>query len=114
MSLRSSWFEALFVSAGDQANLSSTIRAIPWTSKSGALQRWSASAGGLSLFARGAGDLLLLEPDGRQGFSWSWIKGRTRDETDLPRRFSSVPKLYIRGITVSMPGNNPTSRLCLC
>ena len=41
----------------------------------------------------------------RQGFSWSWIKGRTRDETDLPRRFRAVPKLYIRGITVSLPGN---------
>jgi hypothetical protein len=36
---------------------------------------------------------------GRQGFSWSWIKGQTRDEIDLPRRFRTVPKLYIRGIT---------------
>ena len=41
---------------------------------------------------------------GQQGFSWSWIKGQTRDEIDLPRRFRSLPKLYIRGITVSMPG----------
>ena len=40
----------------------------------------------------------------RQGFSWSWIRGRTPDETDLPRRFRSVRKLYIRGITASMPG----------
>src|SRR5882724_11430623 len=28
----------------------------------------------------------------RQGFSWSWIKGRTLDETDLPRRFRSVAR----------------------
>ena len=42
---------------------------------------------------------------GGQGFSWSWIKGRTRDEIDLPHRFRTVPKLYIRGITVSMPSN---------
>src|SRR5215467_9351018 len=27
---------------------------------------------------------------GRQGFSWSWIKGRALDEIDLPRRFDSV------------------------
>jgi hypothetical protein len=40
---------------------------------------------------------------GGQGFSWSWIKGRTRDETDLPRRFRAVPKLYIRGITSQCP-----------
>jgi hypothetical protein len=50
----------------------------------------------------------------RQGFSWSWIRGRTPDETDLPRRFRSVPKLYIRGITVSMPGNiQPHAYICI-
>src|SRR6516165_4743464 len=51
---------------------------------------------------------------GGQGFSWSWIKGRARDETDLPRRFRAVPKLYIRGITVSMPGNiQPHAYVCI-
>ena len=25
---------------------------------------------------------------GRQGFSWSWIGGRTRDEIDLPAGFT--------------------------
>jgi hypothetical protein len=50
----------------------------------------------------------------RQGFSWSWIRGRTPDETDLPRRFRSVPGLYIRGITVSMPGNiQPHAYVCI-
>ena len=51
---------------------------------------------------------------GRQGFSWSWIKGQTRDEIDLPHRFRTVPKLYIRGITVSMPGNlQPHAYVCI-
>ena len=51
---------------------------------------------------------------GRQGFSWSWIEGRTLDEIDLPHRFRSVPKLYIRGITVSMPGNiQPHAYVCI-
>ena len=50
----------------------------------------------------------------RQGFSWSWTRGRTRDEIDLPRRFRSVPKLYIRGITGSMPGNiQPHAYVCI-
>jgi hypothetical protein len=50
----------------------------------------------------------------RQGFSWSWIRGRMRDEIDLPRRFRSVPKLYIHGITVSMPGNiQPHAYVCI-
>ena len=40
---------------------------------------------------------------GGQGFSWSWIKGRTRDEADLPRRFRAVPKLYIRGTQSQCP-----------
>ena len=61
-----------------------------------------------------ANRVYLAFSGGRQGFSWSWIKGRTRDETDLPRRFSSVPKLYIRGITVSMPGNiQPHAYVCI-
>ena len=50
----------------------------------------------------------------RQGFSWSWIKGRTPDETDLPRRFRSVPRLHIRASTVSMPGNiQPHAYVCI-
>jgi hypothetical protein len=50
---------------------------------------------------------------GRQAFSWSWIKERTRDEIDLPHRFRSVPKLYIRGIA-SMPGNiQPHAYVCI-
>jgi hypothetical protein len=50
----------------------------------------------------------------RQGFSWTWNKGRTRDEIDLPHRFRSVPKLYIRGITVSMLGNiQPHAYVCI-
>jgi len=51
---------------------------------------------------------------GRQGFSWSWIMGRTRNETDLPHGFRSVPKLYIRGITPSMPNNiQPHAYVCV-
>ncbi len=50
----------------------------------------------------------------RQGFSWSWIKGRTPDETDLPRRFRSVARLYIRGSTVSTPSNiQPHAYVCI-
>jgi hypothetical protein len=45
---------------------------------------------------------------GRQGYSWSWIKGRTSDEIDLPRRFHSVARLTMRGSTSSTPSNiNP-------
>ena len=61
-----------------------------------------------------ANRVYLAFSGGRQGFSWSWIKGRTRDEIDLPHRFRSVPKLYIRGITVSMPGNiQPHAYVCI-
>jgi hypothetical protein len=42
---------------------------------------------------------------GRQGFSWSWVKGRTPDEIDLPRRFRSVQRVTMRGSSVSMPSN---------
>ena len=47
----------------------------------------------------------LIFSGGRQGFSWSWIKGRTSDEIDLPRRFRSVRRVYMRGGSVSMPSN---------
>src|SRR5215470_8988433 len=30
---------------------------------------------------------------GRQGYSWSWIKGRTPDELELSSRFHSVARL---------------------
>jgi len=50
----------------------------------------------------------------RQGFNWSWIKGQTPDETNLPRRFRSVPRVYIRGSTASMPGNiQPHAYVCV-
>jgi len=61
-----------------------------------------------------ANRVYLAFSGGRQGFSWSWIKGRTRDETDLPRRFRSVPNLYVRGITASMAGNiQPRAYVCI-
>ena len=51
---------------------------------------------------------------GRQGFSWSWVKGRTPDETDLPRKFRSVARLYMRGSTVSIPSNlQPHAYVCV-
>ena len=34
--------------------------------------------------------LLRRHLSGRQGVSWSWIRGRTPDEIDLPRRFAGV------------------------
>jgi hypothetical protein len=42
-----------------------------------------------------AGRIHLTFSGGRQGYSWSWIKGRTSDEIDLPRRFRSVARLTI-------------------
>src|SRR6516164_3497076 len=48
-------------------------------------------------------EFILAFSGGGQGFSWSWIKGRTRDEADLPRRFRAVPKLYIRGTQSQCP-----------
>ena len=42
----------------------------------------------------------LIFSGGRQGFSWSWTKGRTPNEIDLPRRFHSVARLTMRGSTV--------------
>jgi hypothetical protein len=35
-----------------------------------------------------AGRIHLAFSGGRQGYSWSWIKGRTPDEINLPRRFT--------------------------
>ena len=50
----------------------------------------------------------------RTGLHLVLDKGRTPDETDLPRRFRAVPKLYIRAITVSMPGNiQPHAYVCI-
>ena len=51
---------------------------------------------------------------GRQGFGWSWIKNRSPDEIDLPRRFHSVTRLTMRGSTTSMPGNiQPHAYVCV-
>jgi hypothetical protein len=51
---------------------------------------------------------------GRQGYSWSWIKGGTSDEIDLPRRFHSVALLTVRGSTSSTPSNiNPHAYVCV-
>ena len=51
---------------------------------------------------------------GHQGFSWSWIKGRTLDETDLPRRFRSVARVYMRGSAPSTPSNiQPHAYICV-
>ena len=51
---------------------------------------------------------------GGQGFSWSWIKGRTPHEIDLPPRFRSVTELYIRGSTAATPGNiQPHAYVCV-
>jgi hypothetical protein len=49
-----------------------------------------------------------------QGVSWSWIKGRTPDEIDLPRRFHSVGRLTMRGTTSSTPSNiQPHGYVCV-
>src|SRR5690349_18075703 len=42
---------------------------------------------------------------GRQGFGWSWMRSRTPDEIDLPRKFRSVARLYVRGSAVSNQSN---------
>lgn len=52
--------------------------------------------------------------DGRQGYSWSWVRGRTPDEIDLPHRFRSVARLTMRGSTVSTPSNiQPHAYICV-
>ena len=51
---------------------------------------------------------------GRQGYSWSWVKGRTPDEIDLPRRFHPVARLIMRGSTASTPSNiQPHAYFCV-
>jgi hypothetical protein len=56
----------------------------------------------------------LIFAGGRQGFNWSWMRNRTPDEIDLPRRFRSVARLYVRGSTVSNPSNlQPHAYVCL-
>src|SRR5215468_9905914 len=59
-----------------------------------------------------AGRIHLTFSGGRQGYSWSWINGRTPDEIDLPRRFHSVARLTMRGSAASTP-TNIQPRLCL-
>jgi hypothetical protein len=62
----------------------------------------------------GAGRIHLSFPGGRQGFSWSWIRDRTPDEIDLPRRFHSVTRLTICGSTASTPSNiQPLAYVCV-
>jgi hypothetical protein len=61
-----------------------------------------------------AGRIHLTFSGGRQGFSWSWIKGRTPDEIDLPRRFHSVARLTMRGSTPPTPSNiQPHAYVCV-
>ena len=61
-----------------------------------------------------AGTIHLTFAGGRQGYSWSWTRGRTPDETDLPRRFRSVTRLRMRGSTVSTPSNiQPHAYVCI-
>jgi len=51
---------------------------------------------------------------GRQGFAWSWIRGRIPDEMDLPLRFHSVPRVYMRGNAASTPSNvQPHAYVCV-
>jgi hypothetical protein len=51
---------------------------------------------------------------GREGFNWSWIRGRTPDETDLPRKFRSVTRLDMRGSAASLAGNlQPHGYVCV-
>src|SRR5215468_2621224 len=44
-----------------------------------------------------AGRIHLIFSGGRRGYSWSWIKGRTPDEIDLPAAFDTVARLTMRG-----------------
>lgn len=51
---------------------------------------------------------------GRQGYSWSWVRGRTPNETDLPPRFRSVARVTMRGSAVSTPSNiQPHAYVCV-
>jgi len=61
-----------------------------------------------------AGRIHLTFFGGRQGYSWSWIKGRTSEEIDQPRRFQSAARLTMRGSTSSTPNNiNPHAYVCV-
>jgi hypothetical protein len=61
-----------------------------------------------------AGRIHLIFSGGRQGYSLSWIKGRTPDEIDLPRRFHAVAGLTMRGSTAATPGNTqPHAYVCV-
>jgi|SRR6516165_4427750 hypothetical protein len=61
-----------------------------------------------------AGRIHVIFYGGRQGYSWSWIKGQTSDEIDLPHRFRSVARLTMRGSTSSTPSNiNPHAYVCV-
>ena len=61
-----------------------------------------------------AGRIHLTFSGGRQGYSWSWIRGRPPDEIDLPRRFHSVTRLTVRGSTSSTPTNiQPHAYVCV-
>ena len=61
-----------------------------------------------------AGRIHLAFSGDRQGYSWSWIKGRTPDEINLPRRFHAVARLTMRGSTVAMAGNiQPHANVCV-
>ena len=42
---------------------------------------------------------------GRQGYSWSWIKGQTPDEIDLPHRFYAVPPYLDLDQAYRFPGS---------
>src|SRR3974377_979315 len=61
-----------------------------------------------------AGRIHLAFSGGRQGYTWSWIKGRTPDEIDLPRRFDAMARLTMRGSTASTSSNiNPHAYVCV-
>jgi hypothetical protein len=61
-----------------------------------------------------ANRIQLIFSGGRQGFSWSWTKGRTHNEIDLPHRFHSVARLAMRGSTVSTSNNiQPHAYVCV-
>ena len=59
-----------------------------------------------------AGRIHLAFSGRQQGYSWSWIKGRSSDEIDLPRRFHSVARLTMRGSTSSTPENDTDDCAC--
>src|SRR5215510_1977439 len=61
-----------------------------------------------------ANRIYLTFSGGRQGYGWSWIRDRTPDEIDLPRRFRSVGRLTIRGATSPAAGNiRPHAYVCV-